>query len=396
MRKQIQTLTASYQDDLIAFLRKMIAIPSPSGQEKEVVHFIQKEMTRLGFDEVRIDGFGNCIGRMGSGSRVIAIDGHCDTVGVGNPDAWMVDPFRGDFKDGIIFGRGASDQKGGLASAIYAGHISKKIGLPKDVSLFVVSSFFEEDFEGLCWQHLIEEERLNPQLVLLTEPTNLEIKIGQRGRMDIRIQVQGVSCHGSAPKRGENAIYKAAPIIQDIEKMNNQLISDSILGKGSVTITDIRSASPSLCAVADSVTLHLDRRLTKGETLDTAVAEIRSLPSVQKTSAEVLVPKHQVTSYTGMSQTVEACYPMWLMEEESPVVQTACEAYENQFEKKPQMGVWTFSTNGVATQGVNQIPTIGFGPGEEKFAHSPKDQIRVQDILKATEFYTAFIQTWSS
>ena len=395
MQSKIRDTVASCQNELITFLRKMIAIPSLSGQEEEIVHFIQKEMIRLGYDEVRIDGFGNCIGRLGSGSRTIALDGHCDTVGVGNPDGWTVDPFHGMLKNGIIFGRGAADQKGGLASAIYAGHVLKQTTLPKNVSLYVVASVLEENFEGISWQHLIEKEKIVPHAIVLTEPTNLEIKIGQRGRMDIEIHVHGISCHGSAPERGENAIYKAAPIIQDVEKLNNQLTSESRLGKGSITITDIRSVSPSLCAVADHVTLHLDRRLTEGEELTSAVKEIQSLPSIIKVSANVSVPKPQITSFTGWSQIVEAYYPMWLMDEESPLIKTARRVFKDQFEKKPQVGVWTFSTNGVLTKGIHQIPTFGFGPGEEIYAHSPQDQIRVQDLLKATEFYAAFINNWS-
>ena len=280
-------------------------------------------MQKIGYQKVRIDPLGNLLGIMGSGNRIIALDGHCDTVGVGNPDTWEIDPFKGDYHDNIIYGRGASDQKGGLASAIYAGKILEEIGIPDNISLLVAASVLEEDFEGLCWQYILDEDKIRPEAVLLTEPSNLEIKIGQRGRMEMKVKTRGISCHGSAPERGENAIYKIAPIIRDIEQLNKKLHSKSILGKGTITATDIMSTAPSLCAVADSAALHLDRRLTEGETMDSSVNEILKLPSVKAVDAVVTVPEYNIKSYTGLVYPVKAYYPMWLMEETHPLVRSA-------------------------------------------------------------------------
>ena len=334
---------------------------------------------------------GNLLGRIGSGSRLIAIDGHCDTVGVGNPDTWEVDPFDGDYRDGVIYGRGAVDQKGGLTSAIFAGKILKEIGLPEDLSLLVVASVYEEDVEGVCWQHLVMDEKLAPDVILLTEPTNLEIKIGQRGRMEMRVKVGGRSCHGSAPERGDNAIYKIAPIIREIEELHGRLESKSVLGKGSITVTDVRSTAPSLCAVADSATIHLDRRLSEGETLESAVREVRDLPSVKASGAEVTIPRYNIKTHTGYERLVEAYYPTWLMERDDHSVSVAVETYEKQIGEGAELSVWQFSTNGVATKGMYGMPTIGLGPGKEEYAHTPNDQVRVDDLVKAAEFYAAFV-----
>ena len=210
------------------------------------------------------------------------------------------------------------------------------------------------------------------------------------------MKTQGISCHGSAPERGENAIYKAGPIIQDIEKLNHRLSSKSILGKGSITITDIRSTAPSLCAVADSATLHLDRRLTEGESMEIAVREIETLQSVKSARAEVSVPEYEVTSHTGLKIPIRAYYPMWLMEADHSLVKTAVHAFEYQFSEMPDVGVWVFSTNGVATKGLFDIPTIGFGPGEERYAHTPKDQVRADDLVKTVAFYVSFVHQWGS
>ena len=391
MNESIKAAAESLRDDMAAFLREIVAIPSPCGQEGDVIEHLRTAMLNFGYDEVRVDKMGNLLGRLGSGPRLIAIDGHCDTVGVGNPDTWDVDPFEGAYTDGVIYGRGAVDQKGGLTSALFAGKILKEIGLPEDISLLVVASVYEEDVEGVCWQHLVMEEKLAPEVILLTEPTNLEIKIGQRGRMEMRVTTNGRSCHGSAPERGDNAIYKIAPIIGEIEGLHNFLENPSVLGKGSITVTDVRSTAPSMCAVADSATIHLDRRLSEGETLESAVREVRNLPSVKASGAEVTIPRYEIQTHTGYERLVEAYYPTWLMERDNPVVQVAVEAHERQFGEAVSLGVWQFSTNGVATRGMYGMPTIGFGPGKEEHAHTPNDQVRVDDLVKATEFYVAFV-----
>ena len=391
MNKKIEEMVEYLKTDLVRFLRDMIKIPSLSGKEEKIIKRIQQEMIKIGYDEVWIDPFGNLIGRLGSGNRVIAIDGHCDTVGVGNPDTWKIDPFEGDQKNNIIYGRGASDQKSGLASAIYAGRILKEIGIPKNITIYIVASVLEEDFEGLCWQYILDENKFVPDMVLLTEPTDLNLKIGQRGRLEIKVKTRGISSHGSAPEHGENAIYKMIPIIRDIEQLNTKLRCDSVMGKGTITVSDIRSTAPSLCAVADSATIHLDRRLTAKETQDTACDEIANLNSVKTAQAELSVPEHEIKSYTGLTASVKTYYPVWMMDKNHPLVQTAAKVYQSQFIKEAEIGVWAFSTNGVVTKGIHNIPTIGFGPGKEEHAHTPDDQVDIGSLVKAMIFYTAFV-----
>ena len=230
---------------------------------------------------------GNLLGRIGHGPRVIALDGHVDTVDVGDPALWDRDPHSGDVEDGILYGRGSSDQKGGVAASVYAGALLKRRGLPEEITLYVTATVQEEDCDGLCWQYIVNELGLRPDLLVSTEPTSLRIYRGQRGRMEMTVHTTGLSCHGSAPERGVNAIYKMAGIIAEIEQLNERLEPRDPLGKGSVTISEIRSTSPSLCAVADGCTIHLDRRLTVGETEQTSVAEILALSSVQAAQATV-------------------------------------------------------------------------------------------------------------
>lgn len=381
--------------DLVKFTQDIIRIPSLSSEEGAVIERIREEMLKIGYDEVTVDPMGNVLGRIGTGPRIIAFDGHCDIVDVGDPDLWDRDPYSAEIENGILYGRGASDMKGGVASSVYAGALLKKRGIPDNVTFYATATIQEEDCDGLCWQYIVNEDGLRPDLVVITEPTSLRIYRGHRGRMEIEVHTSGISCHGSAPERGDNAIFKMAGIIADIEKLNERLPPRDPLGKGTVTISEIRSNSPSLCAVADGCTIHLDRRLTIDETEDTSVAEIRALPSVKAANATVTVLDYQVPSYTGLTYPTRKYYPTWETKQDAPPVKTAVAAYKQAFEKEPEVGHWTFSTNGVATAGMHDIPTIGFGPGHEHFAHAPNEETEVEHLVSATAFYSALVEEFA-
>jgi putative selenium metabolism hydrolase len=392
----IAQLAERYTPEMVRFLRDMIAIPSESTGEKLVVARVRAEMERVGFDEVKVDGIGNILGRVGSGKTVIAVDGHLDTVGVGDVSTWTRDPYRGELKDGVIYGRGASDQEGGIAAAVHGARIAKELGLLDGVQLWVTGTVMEEDCDGLCWQYIVRERVLQPDVVVITEPTNLGVYRGHRGRMEIEIRTQGRSAHGSAPERGVNAVYKMAPIIADIEKLNVSLAetADPFLGKGSCTISAIRSTSPSLCAVADSATIHVDRRLTHGETPESAVQELEALASVKAAGATVGILDYAVPAYTGLTYPTKKFYPTWVFPEEHPAVRAGVAAATQALGRAPVVGKWGFSTNGIATAGMFGVPTIGFGPADEIWAHTPDDQCPVQDLTLAARFYAAFPRCW--
>lgn len=390
MFAQILEAARKNERQIVGFLRDLIAIKSLSTQEEQVIYRIKEEMEKCGFDEIAIDPMGNILGRIGKGRHVIAMDAHVDTVDVGNIANWTVDPFKGAERDGIIYGRGACDMKGALAALVYGGKIIKELGMEGDYSLYVVGSVQEEDCDGLCWQYIINEGKLRPEVVVIAEPTNLGVYRGHRGRMEIEVRTRGLSCHGSAPERGVNAIYKMAPIIQDIEQLNERLTGEPFLGKGTVTISEIRSTSPSLCAVADSATIHLDRRLAATETMESAILGIQELPSVKKADAEVVVLDYAVPSWRGLAYSTKKYYPAWLLPEDHPLMSAGLRTYELLFGSKPQVGRWLFSTNGVAIMGMNGIPCIGFGPGDELYAHTAAEQIPVEHLVRASSWYAAF------
>jgi putative selenium metabolism hydrolase len=354
-----------------------------------VQYELKKQMEVAGFDEVRIDGLGNVIGRIGNGSKIIAIDAHMDTVDFGNLDNWTFNPLSGLIKDGYVHGRGTVDQEGGAAAFVTAGRILKELGFDNDLTIYFTGTVMEEDCDGLCWKYLVEEEGIKPDFVISTEPTNLNIYRGHRGRMELRVTFNGISCHGSAPERGDNAIYKASRAVLEIEKLNERLKEDDFLGKGTVTISEFKSGSPSLCAVADFAQLHLDRRLTWGETKESAILEVQDVVSEFEGHVEVLY--YEESAWTGFKYGMEKYYPTWKLPEDHLIVQTGIKAYEALFKKSPKIDKWTFSTNGVTINGYYDIPIIGFGPGNEVFAHAPNEKVPIEHLVKASAFYAAFV-----
>ena len=378
-----------HRPKIVRFLRDLIALPSPSGGEERVVGRIREEMEDLGYDRVEYDPLGNVLGYLGSGPRLVALDGHVDTVGVGNRDLWTFDPYEGFEDEECVGGRGASDQKGGVASAVWAGKIVRELGhLPPDVTLLVTGTVQEEDCDGLCWQYLIREHGVRPEFVLSTEPTSCRIYRGHRGRMEIKLSVAGVSCHGSAPERGDNAIYKMAPILEELQTLHGRLADHPFLGKGSLTVSEIWSSSPSRCAVADGCGISIDRRLTLGETAEIALGEIRDLPSVRAARGTVEMYDYAAPSWRGVTYPTEAYFPTWLIEEDHPVTRGVVRAHRGLF-GEPVVDKWTFSTNGVAIMGRFGIPCIGFGPGHEDQAHAPNERTWKDELVAAAALYAA-------
>ncbi len=385
---QINELAEKYRDYTAENLSKLVQIKSLSMDEELVQLELKRQMEEANFDEVRIDGLGNVIGRIGNGKTILAIDGHMDTVDLGHLDNWDFDPLGGEIKDGFVHGRGTVDQEGGPAAFVTTGRILKELGFDRDMTIYFVGSVMEEDCDGLCWKYIVEEEGIKPDFAISTEPTNLNIYRGHRGRMEMHVTFYGVSSHGSAPERGKNAIYMASKIALEIEKLNNRLPTDEFLGQGSVTISEIISKSPSLCAVSDFARIHLDRRLTWGETKESAVKEIEEL--IKGMNAEVTVLDYMEKAYTGLEYGMEKYYPTWKIPEDSHIVQTGAKAFRELFNKEAKIDKWTFSTNGVTINGYYDIPIIGFGPGNEVLAHAPNEKVAIDDLVISSAFYAAF------
>jgi putative selenium metabolism hydrolase len=235
---------------------------------------------------------------------------------------------------------------------------------------------------------MIEKEGVVPDYVVLGECTNLAIYRGHRGRVELKAVTKGTSCHASAPERGENAIYKMQPIIQGIKGLQPQLQADPFLGKGSIAVTMIECKAGSLNTIPDECSIYIDRRITVGETLDSCINEIKALPGAEQAGIEMLC--YNDRSWTGYAKSMEKYFPAWVLPEDHLLVQSGANTIELLFGQKPRIDKWAFGTDGSSLMGKLGIPTIGFGPSEEKWAHTVHDQVAIDDLVKATMFFALF------
>lgn len=401
MKKPSRLLAAAqkHEKQMVRFLRELIAIPSESAEEGAVIERIREEMKSTGaFDRIWTDKMGNLfgqVGRPGRGKKLIAIDAHVDTVGVGDRSEWKHDPYKGKVTDGKVWGRGAGDQEGAIPAMVYAAKIirDQKVDL-SEYWLLLTFTIMEEDCDGLCWQYIVNEDKIRPDAVVVTDSTNCQILRGHRGRMEIGVTAKGKSCHGSMPEKGDNAVYKVAKIAVEIEKLNRRLKKDAFLGKGTITVSYVDCKTPSLCAVPGQAYIHLDRRLTVGDTKASAVAEVKDAVKRAGVKAKVEVLRYDRPSYTGLTYETEKYFPTWCEPEDALQVEAAIRTHRETLGKVPTLHRWTFSTNGVSIAGMFGIPCVGFGPAPENVAHTVNDSVPIQHLVDCAAFYAAYGQAY--
>jgi putative selenium metabolism hydrolase len=372
--------------EMAAMLRQLIAIPSTEGKIGPITEALAEHCLRLGFDEVRHDSMGNLLARVGDGPRVLLYDSHVDTVGVGDPAAWKFDPFTGREADGVIWGRGAGDEKGSTPPMLYGLSNLKQRGLLDGWTLYYFANM-EEWCDGIAPNALVEHEGIRPHAVVVGEPTNCAIYRGHRGRIEVEVIFHGRSSHAAHPELGESALSRALPFLRGLDALSRRLPRHHILGRGTVVATEVTAGGPSLNAVPDVCRIYLDRRVVPTDTVKSVLDELRALPGAA--DAEIAVPQYAEPSYTGFVFEVPKVFPAWLLERDHPLIKGAQAASRALWHKPAALGHWGFSTNATYWVGKARIPAIGFGPGDETTAHSTLDSVPIAELSRCCAFYAA-------
>ena len=373
-------------DEIVSFLREIVRIPSYDSQIGEVGEAIAGKMRQFEFDEVRFDAMGNVLGRVGDGPIKVVFDSHIDTVGIGDVSQWGWDPLDGKVENGILYARGAGDEKQSTPPMIYAMAILKKLGLWAGLTVYYFGNM-EEWCDGIACHALVEHEGIRPDFVVIGEPTRMAIYRGHRGRVEVTATFSGKSSHAAMPHLGDNPLYKAARFLEGMETMSDGFAEDEFLGKGTVAATDLTVDTPSVNAIPDQAQVYIDRRVTVGETPEIVLDQLRRLPDAGH--AEIAIPVWDEPSYTGFVFPVDKVFPAWALAGDHPLVIAARSAFEAVYGSKPRVGKWNFSTNGIYWAGKAGIPSIGFGAGDEVHAHTTIDQVPLKEVIESTKFYAA-------
>ncbi len=393
--QEIKKRVDAAEDDIIQFLRDIVAIPSMNGELKEVGDRIAKEMNKLGFDEVRFDKMGNIMGRIGDGERVIVYDSHIDTVGIGDPDNWEWDPFIGKVEDGILFARGAVDEKGSTPGMIYGLSFARDLGLLDGTTAWYFGNM-EEWCDGIAPNTFVEvDPGIRPDFVVIGEPTKMQVYRGHKGRIELKLTASGRSAHAATHYLGDNAVYKMMAVITQIRELDRRfrlgLGSHPQQGRPSVAVTDLKVTTASLNAVPNEFSIYLDRRITSNEPHDDVIAQIKGLiPDYLQDEIKVEELFYDEPSYTGFKFPVSKYYPAWLQEDDHPMTQAGQDTVKALWGEERELDTWDFSTNGTYWAGKAGIPAIGFGPGDEVYAHRGMEQVPLKEVVEATEFYALF------
>jgi putative selenium metabolism hydrolase len=396
-KSEIREWVEDHREDCIEFLQDIVAIPSATTvgeEEEEVAKRIRAEMEELGYDDAFVDEFGNVHGVVeGRREGAVMLNSHIDTVGYGDREQWEYDPYAAEIEDGQMYGLGTADMKCAMAAMVYGGAALANLDLTPEHDVYVTGELMEEVSEGHAMKYVVGEMDVDWEAVVIGEASEMDVKRGHRGRCELKVELEGASCHASAPERGVNPLYHASNVIDRIEQLNEETNDHDFLGKGTIAATNVEVDTPSNNAVPAAATVYVDRRLTIGEDEETAHAELRDAVEAaseeygEDVDATIETLSFDRPTWTGYEMESKKYYPTWLLEEDHDLVQDTYEVTDAVLDSDVEIRKWTFSTSGNYTMGVAEIPTIGFGPSREEWAHAANERVDVDDVVRACDVY---------
>ena len=382
-------------DRMLRFAQELIRIPSPSGAEGAVAARVVEEMHALGYDDAWTDEVGNAIGLirgLGDGPTIMLCC-HMDVVDAGDPATWEHAPYDGVVADGFLHGRGAMDIKGPLALQTHAAAAFVEERLPGD--LLVVHTVYEER-AGWGIEHFLTTTSARPDVVVIGESTNGDLCVGHRGRAEVIVEIRGVAGHASAPERARNALDPLPAVLNALNDFATTLPSDPVLGRSTFVPTGVIAEPASPNVIPDSVRVTVDWRVLPGLDADAALASVRAhlarIGLGDGFSLDVRYSNVTQTTYTGREMSRRLFTPAYRLEESHPVVTRARGAIAQATGRSPAVRPWTFATDGGQACGIHGIPTIGYAPGEERYAHTNRERIALDELRRGFDVYPALIR----
>ncbi|HEY9722380.1 MAG TPA: M20/M25/M40 family metallo-hydrolase [Oscillatoriaceae cyanobacterium] len=400
--QQLVEQAERWRSEIVAFTQELIRTPSLTGQEGALAELLASKMRELGYDQVVIDELGNCVGRI-RGAQTgpsVLFSVHLDSAEAGDRSQWQFDPYGAELQDGFLHGRGASDHKAALAAMVYAGALLKRLGVPLAGDFVLGATVLHHQRASLGMRFLADRTLpglgVHCDLAVLGNPTNTEVYLGHRGRVELNVSTVGRTCYAGAPWLGSNAIYKMMPVLQGIQELSTALPSHPYLERSTLAVTAMHTLPDSTELIPDRCTLTLDRRFLPSESVDEATWQVQSI--LNRLSAqdpefkgEVHVRQSAVTAYTGLSQSAPQLLHPFITDSSHALVQQALGALQA-VGQEPRLGRWLFATDGGYLSTVKNLTTLGYAPGDERFAQTPFDRVAVEKLIQSVSGYAAIAQ----
>ena len=380
-------------ENCIEFLQRLIRTESLPGREGEVAELVENEMLSLGYDQVERDEVGNVIGLCkGQGQApAMMFNSHLDHVNVGDPKAWPHPPYSGEIWNGRLWGRGAVDIKGPMAAQVYGVGSFIADGIRPEGDVYV-TAVVQEEIGGLGARHLITH--LRPPLVVVGEPSQNEIRRGHRGRSELVVHIKGKSVHASIPEKAVNPLEVLARFVLQLK--NSKMREDEELGLSTIAPTLLRTDQTSSNVTPGEIWLTCDCRTVPNESGEDMREQLQTLIEeclIKGASAGVEATYCDHVSYTGLRRSIPSEHPSYLLPPEHPAVASAEAVLGKVFKSIEHAGVWRFATDGGHFAQAGQT-VIGFGPGDDKLAHTVEESIEIAEIEKALIANRALALEW--
>ncbi len=373
-------------EELIKETQKLLSFESYPGKEKEVSDYVETLMKRLGFRDVFRDEYGSVFGFVGPKQKTTALlfDSHTDVMPVrGN---WKFPPFAGVINEGKLYGRGSTDMKGSLCASIF-GAIEADRNNKLKKQYVVSASVLEEEIEGIALGKIMD--RVEPENVVICEPSKLKIKLGHKGRIEYLLHVNGQTFHSAFPDTFDNTIHLAAQAISALRDI--KFTNSHEMGKGVLTPTGLVTNSNTSMAPSKT-SIRFDRRTVPGDDESVTKNEIMNIvEKISPNSFSLDIEERETLTYTGEKIPCRKIFPSWEIDKNHQLVKSLTQAVQNNG-IPTEFGYWEFCTNGVESMGKRKVNTIGFGPGNEELAHTTDEYVELEHLDKACKVYGELIK----
>jgi succinyl-diaminopimelate desuccinylase len=374
------------KEEAVQFLQKVLQHNStnPPGGERALAQYIADTLETLGIKshlDILAEERANVVACLpGSGERkTLLFNGHLDVVPAGEQQ-WQHPPFAGQIDEGKVYGRGASDMKGGLAAMVMAAGLVAKAGVSLKGDLLITGTAGEET-DSIGAHDLVTKGYLkNVDAAVIGEPSNLQLFSACKGALWLEFKTVGKTAHGSMPDQGCNAILQMNALINELNKYVFECPEHPMLGRSTMNIGTIHGGVKTN-VVPDGCTLTVDIRTIPGESHEKILSDMQ----------EIIARLNGDSKDFRASLTIINNRPAVETYVESTAMQNAQQSAAQALGKELVPRGVNYYTDGSVFAPLLGIPIVLFGPGDEKLAHQPDEYVEIDKYINAIKFYTAFI-----